>query len=892
MPQGPAYHPPKAAASFLRWFCPDDLVEDIEGDLLEMYEVRANHWGGFQAALWYWWNVCWFMRPYVLGGREYAFRTNPDMWKSYTKIALRQMRRKPLYSGINIAGLALGIASCLIMLLFVRDELTFDSMHAQADQIHRVVERRTTESGNVSFVAETAGPVGPALGEDMPEVEATVRLLGSGSAGRFTVRHEDNERHEGEYLFAEASFLDVFDFPLLEGDQSSALDLPQTVILTESAADFYFGHRDVLGQSLETERLGDVVITGLMPDPPPNSHLQFSMILSYATLQSNDGWLEWMNDWESQGFITYLRLNGAADPGAVAARLRSFSDGHRTAESWTARAYTLQALPEIHFGSSHIERELNVGKSTRAYLYVFMAIALLIALIACINYMNLSTARAMKRAKEVGLRKVVGARRSQLVGQFLGESLMTALVALVVAVILVLLVLPGFNAFTDKSLTLDPRGSWPVLLAVLGTTIAVGLISGSYPAFYIARFQPAHVLRSLGSAGRHGRWLRDGLVVVQFALSIVLVVATIGSFRQFQYIQGKDLGFEQSRLLVLDINSSASRNGFDSMKQEFGRLADVEQVSVSSRVPGDWKAVPTIAVRTPGGMTDERLEATFMGVDADFLDTYQIALVDGRNFSEELATDSTAFLINRTAAELFGISTAAQEDPLSILDTYFGGQWNGRGYDGRVVGIVDDFHFQSLHEQIRPMVLGFRNNPIHSIDYFTLRIATDDIPGLMAQLGDIQERLDPESPIEANFLEMRLEDEYEQDRRAGFVFSVATGLALLIACFGLFGLAAFIAEQRTKEMGVRKALGASVPRIVLIMSGAFTKLVLVAFLLAAFPAYWVTNRWLADFAYHVTLGPGTLLAAGFAALILAWATVSYQAVKVAATDPVTALRYE
>lgn len=891
MPTEQPHQPPDLASSFLSWFCPDWLIEDIEGDLYELFQERVEQRGLLQARLWYWWNVCWFLRPYLLTERDFEFRPNPDMWKNYAKIALRQMRRAPLFSGINIAGLSLGIASCVVMLLFVQDELNFDGTHPDRADIYRIVEARTNDQGSVDHIADTAGPLGPAMVTEIAGVEAAARVLDLSSVGRFTIRHGERERHEGDYIIAGPSFLEMFEFGWLEGDRNHALDAPATVVVTESAAEFYFESEDVLGKTLSAGRFGDFTVTGLVPDPPNNSHLQFNMILSYASLEAIQGWRDFMDNWDSNGFITYVRLNGSTNPAAVSQQLRGLSDTHRSAEAWESRAFSLQALSDVHFGSGHIVREHNAGKSTRSFLYVFVGIALLIALIACINYMNLSTARAMRRAKEVGLRKAVGARRSQLVSQFLGESLITSTFALLVGLVIVLFVLPAFNAFTGKELSLASEQAGGLILATILTTMIVGVISGSYPALYVSRFRPAQVLRRLSSGGREGRFLRDGLVVTQFALSIVLVVATLAAMRQFEYIQEKDLGYDQTQLVVLDINSSAARNGFDGMKQAFGQLAAVEGVSVSSRVPGDWKAVPVVALDVPGGSVDQRVEATFMGVDADFLDTYSIDLVDGRHFSEELLTDSTAFLINQTAARALGIASAT-EQPLGIADTNFGGQWIDRGYDGRVVGIVEDFHFQSLHEPIQPIVLGFRNNPIHSIDYFTLRASTADIPGLLAQLTAIQERFDPDTPLEYNFLESRLADNYVEDRRAGTVFGIATILALLIACFGLFGLASFVAEQRTKEVGVRKALGASVGQITLMMSGSFTRLVLISLVLAAAPAWWVTNRWLSDFAYRVSVGPGTILLAGLAALIIAWITVSYQSIRVASTDPVRALRYE
>ncbi len=884
--------PPSRADAFLSWFCPPELIEDIQGDLYELFEVRVQQDGLGRAKLWYWWNVCWFLRPYILRRRRnYPIARGPIMWKNYATVAWRQLRRAPLYSGINIAGLALGIACCILMLLFVRDELTFDRMHTQADQIYRIVEQRVAEQGDVRFIADTAGPVGPTMVADLPEVNQSVRIVDRGGRGRFTLRQGERERHEGAYLYAETSFLEVFDFPLLAGNRATALTAPNSVLLTETGASFYFGHTDVLGKTISDESGVTYTVTGLMADPPNNSHLQFEVVFSWASLEANENWLAWLGNWDSSRIITYVVLNEAASPEAVTAKLEAFSNQYRTAEAWAARSYTLQPLPAIHFDSGYIESEHNSGKSTRSTLYIFTAIALLIALIASINYMNLATARAMKRAREVGLRKVIGAYRGQLVGQFLGESVLTALLGMVLAIGLVLLVLPAFNSFTGKALTLAPTSAWPVLLGMLGMTLLVGLVSGSYPALYVAQFRPAQVLKGFSLRAQGVRWLREGLVVMQFSLSIILIVATLGAYQQFSYIQDRDLGFNQSHLVTLDINSRASRENFEGMKAGYRQIAAVEAVSVTSRVPGDWKVVPTVEVRPEGSMSEDLMSATFMGVDADFLDTYQITLADGRNFSEALATDSSALLINETAARLFGWDSA-NEQTLSLLNINFGGRQFDAGYDAQVIGIVKDFHFESLHADIRPLVLGFRNNPLQSIDYYTLRVQTADLEGLLAQVVQVHTQFDPTTPMEVNYLDQRLEEAYVQDRRDGTVFGVATSLALLIACFGLFGLAAYLAEQRTKEIGVRKVMGATVGGLIVMMSASFTRLVGIAFLVATPVAWWLTNRWLDNFAYHTRLGLGTLLLAGFAALMLAWLTVSYQALKAATTDPIHALRYE
>ena len=882
-PEDNKARPPRPATALLRWRCPARQLEEAEGDLAEVFARHLHKRGRWRAGAVYWKEVLLFCLWQI--GRqqkhEYEQARGPIMLKNYFKIALRNLRREPGYAFINIVGLAVGLACFLLILLYVQDERGFDGYHEKADRIYRVVETRATAEGGERHLAYTMGPLAETLVRDFPEVTGAVHMLSRNGVGRRTMQYGPNRFYESDYLFTDPAIFEVFDFEWLNGDAQTALNEPNTVVLTEAGARKYFGEEDPVGKILGLEQYGDLRVTGLLRDPSPQSHLQFSMLISLNTIRANERWLEWMLTWRSSGFLTYLVLADGASPETVEAKLLPLLRQYRDEEELT-RTPSLQALADIHFRSAHIDAERNHAEGDVAYLYIFSAIALFILLIACINYMNMATARSMRRAREVGMRKVVGAHRRQLVRQFLTESMVTALVALGLSLALMWLILPAFNSLAGKALTFGLLLEGPFLLGLVVLILAVGAAAGSYPALYLSTFRPAQVLMGSGEVGRGASRLRRTLVVTQFALSIIMIVATVVVYEQLGYVQTKRLGFNKDHLVVIDINSGDVRGNWQTIKQELGQVSAVRAVSTSSRVPGEWKNLIRVEVVPEGAPDTDRLTMTFFGIDQDFLDTYEIDLREGRNFSADFA-DSSAVLLNETAARLLGIDTPAGQ-PVRIPDMEF---------EAQVVGIVSDFHFRSLHEQIGPLVLGFWSNPIQAIDYFTTRIAAGgDLPTIIDQLRAVHERFDPSHPFEYNFLDQRLGDFYETEQRVGTLFAIAALLAVLIACLGLFGLASFTAEQRTKEIGVRKVLGASVGSVVVLLSKDFLKLIALAFVVAAPLAYFAMDRWLNDFAYRIEISWPIFLMAGLAALGIALLTVSYQAVRAALANPVESLRYE
>ena len=811
------------------------------------------------------------------------------MIKNYLTIALRGLRRSPGYALINVLGLSVGIACCLLLFLHIQDELTADAFNARADRIYRLVETRSLPDEGDRLFASTAAPVAPALDESVPEVEATARVL---RLFRPSVHRGAEGFYESEYFVTEPSFLQLFDFQAISGDAAAALSNPGQVVLTQSAVTKYFGDEDPIGQTLSVSGMGDMVVTAILRDPPRNSHLDFSMLIPMATLASEmNGWSEFVADWHPgyRRFATYVLLRKGATSSGVEAKLSSLFEAHRDDQNVQPQSVSLQPLRSIYFGSDAIEAPFAVRHGERSYLMIFGIISLFILVIACINYMNLATARSMRRSKEVGLRKAIGALRSQLVAQFLSEAVLTTIAALAIAIALVIAALPAFNGLVGKELVVDRLLSGPMIAALVFLIVLVGIAAGSYPALFLARFRPAQVLKGSASSSGHVGSLRRGLVVAQFTLSIGMIIGTFIAADQLQFLRNKNLGFDETQKLVFDINSGAVRRNAEIIRNSFLENPAVKNVSVSSRVPGDCKDINQIAVAPEASM--EARTATFIGADASFLSTFDMNLVDGRDFDRERTADSAAVLLNETAVRAFGWA-----DPIGrrirVLDESMGDVNPDVVFEATVIGVVRDFNFKSLHEPITPMILGWISTPITGSDYITASVAAADLANTVASLSAIVRDIDPSAPVESNFLDQRIQEFYAQDVRVGRLFNVAAALAILVACLGLFGLAAYTAEQRTKEIGVRKVLGASVGGIVALMTADFLKPVGLAFLLATPLAYFGMHRWLEAFAYRDSMRISTFVLAGVVAIFVSLLTVGYQSIVAALANPVRSLRNE
>jgi putative ABC transport system permease protein len=811
------------------------------------------------------------------------------MIKNYLKIGLRSLSRHKVYTFINIAGLAIGIACCIVMLLYVQDELSFDAFHQKSNRIYRLIETQQSPDQGDRHLPFTMGPAGPAMVSEFPDVSNCVRIRTRWAMGRFPVRYGEKLFYEGDIMIAEQSFFEVFDFKLRQGNSATALVEPQSVVMTEKSAYKYFGDENPMGKTLDAGRFGKITVTGVLKDPPDNSHLQFSMLFSFSSLPAQDQrWQQYIDSWKSMGFLTYIVTNKPIDVAAFNTRLIDFVNQHRgkDLQAEIRRQITVQPLRDIHFKSSGIESDVNHAKSDIIYVYIFSIIAGFILLIACINYMNLATARSIKRAREIGMRKVLGAFRRQLVVRYLSESILLTAIALILALAIAQLVLPLFNSLAAKNLAIHLASNPLLIPGLLLLTFLVGIVSGSYPAFYLAGMRPSAVLKGEIRTGGDGAFMRRVLMITQFTLSIIMIVSTLVAHRQLSYIHEKNLGFNKDHLIVVDINSGGTRSNAQTIKSEMLRIPSVKSVSTSSRVPGEWKNLVEIGVATADASLSDLRTMYFIGADEDFLKTFEINLLAGRNFSPDMGTDTTAVLLNETAAAMLHWKVPiGKEIRVPMGD-------DEKPLVARVIGVVKDFNFRSLHEKVGPMVIGHWNNPIQLIDYFTARVNTADISATLKSLETIHEQFDQETPFEYNFLDERLNNFYKRDIRVGKIFTIAAVLTILIACLGIFGLASFTTEQRTKEIGVRKVLGASVSDLIMLISRQFAQLVLIAFVIATPIGYFVMSRWLQNFAYRVSIEWWVFAIAGLAALLITLVTISYQSIRAALANPVDSLRYE
>ena len=789
------------------------------------------------------------------------------MLKNYLTVAWRNLRRHQAFSLINIAGLAVGMACALLIFLYVQDELSFDQHHVNKDRIYRLITGR--QGASFDGIAKVSGPWGVAARNALPEVEQMARFR---FFGQTLVSRGDVRFYEANAFYTDPSVFDIFSFPLRLGNPETALAEPNAVVLTESIARRYFGEENPLGQTLTFDGQSDFTVTGVMDDVPANAHFTFPFLVSMASETDS---LQY--DWVRTQFYTYLLLGEEAAPEAVVDKFPAVLASHVGEEAAAPFAPRLQKITDIHL-HSHLFREMQPNANV-AYVYIFSAIALFILLIACINFMNLSTARSARRAREVGVRKASGARRGALIGQFLGESMLMSGIALVMALALVSLLLPDFNTLTGKALTIDLLTNPGFLFGVIGVAVFVGVISGSYPAFVLSSFTPVTVLKGHVRGGGHAR-LRKALVVSQFAISAFLIIAAGVVKNQLTFIQDKNLGFNQEQIVTIPIREASMRQQYETFKQELLKHPGVVSVTASANLPGGSDfGIPIVP---EGPVPEDAPPPRILAVDHDFLKTFEMELAAGPGFTTERSGDPiSAFLVNEEAAQALG-----WDDPLSqrIGIPVVGVETSP------VVGVVKDFHFRSMHEEIGPLVFFIPTPNWFSV--FSVRVRAENMDETLALMEQTWTTFEPIHPFTYSFLDQQFAQLHQAEAQISKLLTYATALAIFIACLGLFGLAAFTAEQRTKEIGIRKVLGASVGGIVLLLSKDFARLVTVAFVVAAPLAYLAMTRWLETFAYAVGLSWGVFLLAGSLALTIALLTVSYQAIRAAVSDPVKALRYE
>lgn len=811
------------------------------------------------------------------------------MFKNYFNIAVRSLARYKFYSLLNILGLSIGLASFILISLFVVDELSYDKHIPGWEKIHRI-NFHATLNGTDHQSATVGAPTAAALVNDYPEVLESVRLNGHST---WFIRKKDNlETFKEEYvLAADSNYFEFFGTELIHGNAKTALIRPNTIALSESIAKKVFGNVNPVGETVVLDNRTDYEVTAVYPDLPTSSHMRHDMLLSMSTF-------EWIRNghWLSTNFPTYIKLKEGATAESLEAKFPDMIDRYcaplisqflnmnmdEFRESGNALNFTLIPMADIHL-HSNLEGEIGANGDIK-YVYIFSAVGLFILLLACINFMNLSTARSAKRAKEVGIRKVMGAYRQQLIGQFLSEAILLSMISFIIAYGLAVLTLPAFNQISGKALVLNSALSPSFIIPMLIIMIAVGLFAGSYPAFYLSSFRPVQVLKGKIAQGLKSGAIRSTLVVFQFSISIIMIIGTAIVFDQLSYIQNKKVGYDRDQVIVVE-DTWLLRDQATTFKNESARHAGVISNTLTNfTVTGNYNN-SDLYFRSPAMATEESQVIREANVDYDYISTIGIELVSGRNFSKAFGTDSTAVLINEAAVRLFGY-----EDPLrDKIYAYEGDQDEPVVTGYNIIGVLKDFHYQSLKNSIEPLVIHLNENANGQAMF---KVSGSDVDGTIAHIEQAWEDVVPGQPFAYNFLDQKFKAFYENEKRTGDVFGVFAFLSIFIACLGLFGLASFTAEQRTKEIGIRKVLGASIAGIITLLSKEFIKLVIISFVLAAPISYYFMDQWLTDFEYRTTLKPLTFIVSGFMALVIAWLTMGSQSYLAAKADPAKSLKDE
>jgi putative ABC transport system permease protein len=818
------------------------------------------------------------------------------MLTNFLRVAFRNLVKQRIYTLINIIGLAVSITACLLLMLYVRHETSYDNFVPEGDRVYKLGLERKYPNHSTFYAAVPDGYAG-AMSRDFPEVEATLHLLGPNNEVPFTyeVPGQDAKTFEEDNVyFADSTFLAFFPVQLTKGDPATALAVPNQMIISQAVAERFFGAEDPLNKTLKAN-FGEWKVTGVFEKWPENSHLNFEMMASF-----NSALFFNQENYISFNSHTYVKLKEGADAKSLEAKFPSMVNQYASAQierelrqSWedyqkagNGYRYFLQPLTSIHLDPTNLEFT-TTPSGNRRYVLGLSLIAILILVIACINFMNLATARSASRAREVGMRKVMGSVKGQLITQFLLESTMLAIISMGLAVLSAYLLLPAFNTLIEKDLpfVLDAM----MLFSLAGFALVVGMLAGIYPAFVLSSFNPVEVMKGSFSRSNSGLLLRNGLVVFQFMISVFLIVATLVVGKQMSFMQSKDLGFDKTSVLMIDRAFELQQNT-EPFLDKVRAIPEVISAARSSARVGNRNDVFGQMFQPAG--SNEVLTVKSILIDDDFAPAIGFSIKDGRFFSRE-TSDSLNILLNETAVKTLGL-----KDPVGQRLTnsdLFRGNANLQGERiFTVIGVVKNFHFQSLRDEITPLVIFnyevFNKNP--NSNYIAVRIKAGKHQEVISGLESIWKELVPSKPFRYEFLEDNLNQGYTQERQSGQVFRVFSGLAIVIACVGLFGLSAFTAGQRTKEIGIRKVLGASIPGVVLLLSKDFTKLVLISLVLAIPVAWYLMDSWLSAFAYRISIGIDSFVIAAIVSLAIAWFTVSYQSIKAAIVNPVNSLRRE
>ncbi len=808
------------------------------------------------------------------------------MFQNYLKIALRNLLRNKVYSFINIFGLALGVACCLLLTLYIQDEWSYDKHHKNLENIYRIVTQFESERG-VDKQGTTSPPIALAMMEELSEVEAATRVMNPPGVSQNLIKYGDNIFYETNGLLADSTLFDVLTYEFKEGNPSKALTDANTVVISEALANKLFGNEPALDKSIIISQGGpeeNFKITGVFKENT-KSHISANFFVSMLS----SGWAEYVrsdaaaNEWAGQNFMpSYLRLINGHDKKEVEKKMNGVLNKHG-AEAMKAmgmkKTLALEPVKDIYLKS-------DFGRTPRIkYIYVIASIAFFILLIACINFMNLSTAKATWRAAEIGIRKVMGAFRSSIISQLLGEALVIVVIAILLSIVILQLSLPFFNQVTGKSISFDGGNIQYIILALIGITILTGLVAGSYPAFYLSSFQPAKVLKGTFNMSSSSSWIRQGLVVFQFMIAITLVCGMLVISEQLKFMQEKDLGFDASAKIVLPLRTKNAQEHYSALKKQLENNSSIEKASGTEYIPGS-RILSDRNYYSEGGNMDKAIMHRRNRVDAGYMNLLAIRLLAGRDFSEIPQEESSNnIIVNRVSAMKLGFS------PEEAVGQSIHSDWRGQKNTFQIIGVMEDYHQTSLKEEITPIIFEMSAER-QQFPFLIVKISTAHFKETTALLEKTWKELVNDTPFEYYFLDEAIQKQYREDQKISQIISSFTIIAMIICSLGLYGLSTYMAERRFKEIGVRKVMGASMGQIVTMMSKEFVRLVLIALIISVPLAWAMMNKWLTGFAYHIPISSTIFIYAGSAALLIALITVSFESIKAASANPVTSLRNE
>ncbi|HEY0654714.1 MAG TPA: ABC transporter permease [Chryseosolibacter sp.] len=809
------------------------------------------------------------------------------MIRNYLTIALRSILRNKAYSFINIAGLSVGIACCLLLALYIQDEASVDKHHKDVDRIYRVVSLMGENAQHTMHT--TSAPIVWGIKDELPEIEKVTRLVNPPGVSQNLIKYEDKQFYESHGYIADSTLFDIFTYHFKEGDPKTCLVEANSIVITERLAKKLFGDESALNKVINVNQSGpsaDFKVTAVLSEKQPNTEIGANFFVS----MTSNGWAEYLrspaviDQWAGQNFLlSYIKLRPGTSADEFIPKMNKVFLKYGS-EDLKALGMKKQ-LGLFPVNDLYLHAEYGDSGPRIMYLYVIASIAVFILLIACINFMNLSTAKATKRANEVGLRKTLGAYKSSLVAQFLGEAMVIVTLAILVSLGIVQLLLPMFNEVTLKTISFDSDNIYFFLCALFAIAIVTGLLAGSYPAFYLSSFQPAKVLKGKMNVNQSGSLLRKSLVVFQFVVAITLVCGMVMITRQLSFMQDKDLGFESGNKLILPLRSDAARKSFEGVRNELLKISAVKSITGTNYIPGShiWH---DFTLFPEGSSMEKGVMIKNMSVEPNFMDVMKLKIVAGRGFTENREADTqNKVILNTTAAKRLGF------EPHELAGLTIYSDRNGERNEYEVIGVMEDYHHVSVKEEIFP-ILYFLKSDITDHDYMIADIENENTSETLSSIESIWNRLNPETPFEYTFLDENIKKQYEEDKRVASVITSFTVIAMIISCLGLYGLSTFMAERRFKEIGVRKVMGASVSQIVAMMSGEFVKLVVIAFIIAIPLSYYSITSWLENFAYKAPVTMSIFTIAGAGALVIAVVTVSFESINAASKNPVNALRNE